>query len=203
MLAAAGTELLNALRDHRDVKERLRTVERLPQLPLDKLLQRYASDAPAFYLLPGALRVVDASAGEAVLGFTLAGVVRNVGGHDKAFVGDGIDLGADALLVLAMRAWHGKVIGNCTWNLVRAEMEDDPLFDDAGIAAMSITFESSRVLLTEDWALADLDDFKRFHGDIDLPPMAGELEYQSWLATPPDFTTSRPDADLDVSFEGA
>lgn len=203
MLAAAGTALIDALKAHRDVAPRLRAVDHLPQLDMDKLLKRYVSDAPAFYLLPGALRVVDASAGVAVMGFSLAGVVRNVGGHDRAFRGDGIDLGADALLVLATRALHGQQIGNCTWNLVRAEMEDDPLFDDAGIAAITMTFESTHVELAADWALPELDSFTRFHGDIDLVPHAGEIEYQSWLSTPPNFSTSRPDAELDVSLQGA
>lgn len=203
MLAAAGTALIDALKAHRDVAPRLRAVERLPQLDMDKLLKRYVSDAPAFYLLPGVLRVVDASASLAVMGFTLAGVVRNVGGHDRAFKGDGIDLGADALLVLATRALHGQTIGNCVWNLVRAEMEDDPLFDEPGIAAITMTFESTHVELTADWALPELDSFTRFHGDIDLAPQAGELEYQSWLAAPPTYPTSRPDAELDVSLQGA
>jgi hypothetical protein len=203
MLAAAGTALIDALNEHRDIKPRIRQAGRLPQLDMDKLLKRYVSDAPTFYLLPGALRVVDASAGLAVLGFTLAGVVRNVGGHDRAFKGDGIDLGADDLLVMATRALHGQQIGNCTWNLVRAEMEDDPLFDDAGIAAITMTFESTHVELAADWALPELDSFTHFHGDIDLAPHAGDIEYQSWLATPPDFSTSRPDADLDVSLQGA
>jgi hypothetical protein len=203
MLATAGNNLLAELKAHRDIQPRIRAVERLPQLDMDKLLKRYVSDAPAFYLLPGTLRVVDASACIAVMGFTLAGVVRNVGGHDRAFKGDGIDLGADDLLILAIRALHGHTIGNCTWNLVRAELEDDPLFDDAGIAAITMTFESTHVELAADWALPELDSFTRFHGDIDLAPHAGEIEYQSWLATPPDFSTSRPDADLDVSLQGA
>jgi len=200
MLALHGNALLQTTRDHRLIKDKVREVGPLPQLDLEELLKRYAADAPALYWLPGTLRVQDDAA---VMTFTLAGVVRNVGGHEKAFAGDGLDLGADHLLQMAVRAIHGKQIGSATWNLVRAEMEDDPIFDATGIAAISMTFESTPVALDADWDLDELADFKTFHADVDLKPMAGEAEYQSWLQEPPSYAQSRPDLQLDATLQGA
>lgn len=201
MLAAAGQALIDALKAHREIRNVVRTVDRLPQLELDELLRRYAADAPAFYVLPGVLRVVDGE--HAVLTFTVAGVVRNVGGPGKAFAGDAIDIGADHLLLLATRAIHAQRLGDAGWNLQRAELEDDPLFDKTGIAAVSMTFETSPIELASDWGLAELASFKTFHADIDIPPLAGDAEYASWLQTPPNYASSRPDLQLDQSLQGA
>ena len=200
MLAAAGNALLAATRDHRLIKDKVREIERLPQLPVDELLTRYATSAPALYWLPGVLRV---EGDDAILTFTLAGVGRNVAGPDQAFQGDGQDIGVDHLLLLAIRAIHGHSMGGSSWKLLRAELVDDPIFDDAGVAAIEMTFESSRIELASDWDIGELADFKTFHADIDIAPMAGEVEYQSWLQTPPNFDNSRPDAQLHVSLPGA
>lgn len=200
MLAAASTALLEAVRANRLVAGKLREVEPLPQMSVDELLQRYASEAPSLYLLPGTLRVDNEAA---ILTFTFAAVVRNVAGHEQAFKGDALDLGVDHLFLMATRAVHNHRIGPASWSLVRAEMEDDPLFDKAGIAAMSMTFESTPVEIPADWEMGELADFKTFHGDVDLKPHAGEIEYQSWLQEPPNYAQSRPDLQLDVTLEGA
>jgi hypothetical protein len=104
-----------------------------------------------------------------------------------------------------VRAVHGHKLGICSWSLTAAEMVDDDIFDKSGLAAIDMTFESSRVQLPDDWELGELDQFLHFHADIDMQPFAaaGDVEYASWLAVPPDYTTDRPDADLDVTLEGA
>lgn len=200
MLAAAGQGLLDALAQHRDISQKVREVARLPQLDVEQLLQRYAQDAPAFYLLPGSFRTEDDGM---VLTMPIAGVVRNVGGAERAFAGDGIDLGLDHLLTLAIRALHWHRIAGVDWRVVRGEIVDDPIFDKAGVAAIELTLESSLLALDADWPIEDLASFRTFHADVDLAPLAGELEYQSWLQEPPAYPTSRPDATVDVSLEGA
>lgn len=200
MLATAGNGILEALRMHRDIANRLRAIERLPQLDMEALLQRYVADAPAFYLLPGTFRTVD---DDMVLSFPLAAVVRNAAGHEAALAGDGQDLGLDHLLQLALRALHGHTIAGCTWRVARGELVDDPVFDKTGCAAMEIHLESSPLPIDADWAIEELDSFNTFHADLDLDPMAGETEYQSWLAEPPVYTNSRPDATVDLSLQGA
>lgn len=200
MLATTGQALLDALANHRDIKDKLRAIERLPQLELKQLLQRYVADAPAFYLLPGSFRTVE---DDLIVSFTLAGVVRNVGGSEKAFAGDGQDLGVDHLLQLAMRALHGHTIGECAWRVIGGELVDDPVFDETGVAAVEIRLESSPLPIEADWPIESLDSFKTFHADIDLQPHAGEIEYASWLQTPPNFNTSRPEATVDLSLQGA
>jgi hypothetical protein len=206
MLASSGQAILDKLAGHRAVvAAKLREIGRLPQLELEALLQRYVADAPAFYLLPGSFHTVEDDDSLMVIEFDLAGVVRNVAGSEEAFAGDGQDIGVDYLLLLAMRALHGHQIGGCTWRVKRGAMVDDPLFDQAGIAAVEIHLESSPLPVDADWLMEELDDFQHFHADIDIQPFAvdPEAEYASWLATPPVYTTDRPDADLDVTLEGA
>lgn len=201
MLVASENSLLAALKAHRIVKAfKVRTVESLPKLPLEQLLARYAADAPALYVLPGSLK---SDGDDATMTFTVAGVVRNVAGNAQARKGDGIDIGCDHLLLAAVRAIHGHKLGICSWHLASAEMVDDEIFDKTGLAAIEMTFESSRVQLPDDWELGELEDFLHFHADVDIAPHAAAGQHDKWLEEPPDLTTDRPDADLDVTLEGA
>ena len=201
MLVAGENALVAGLAAHRVVQAlRLRTVDSLPKLPIDKLLARYAADAPALYVLPGRL-VGDGD--DATMTFTIAGVVRNVAGNAQARKGDGIDIGCDHLMLAAVRAVHGHKLGICSWSLTAAEMVDDDLFDQAGLAAIDMTFQSSRVQLPDDWELGEMDRFLHFHADLDIAPHATAGETAKWLLVPPDYTTDRPDADLDATLEGA
>jgi len=218
MLGHAEDALIARLKGHRDIALLVRTVGTLPKVPEKELLQRYYADAPALYIVPGRFTVRDS---QATMIFTVAGVVRNVAGQEQARKGDGIDIGCDHLVTLAIRALHGQRIGDCGWSVTGGEMMDDELFDATGIAAVEITLESTPVELDYDYGAAqiaqlpgagagagggadsEVGDFTRFHADIDLPPNAGALEYASWLAEPPIYTNSRPDADLDVQLPGA
>lgn len=200
MLATSGQAILAALKAHRHIADKVRAVERLPQMELKELLQKYAADAPAFYLLPGTFRTVE---DDLVISFPLAAVVRNVRDHDAQLAGDGQDIGLDHMLVLAMRALHGHMLGSCSWRITRGELVDDPIFDTTGVAALEMTLESSPIPIEADWALEELDSFQTFHADVDLAPHAGDAEYDSWLQVPPVYTNTRPDADIHVSLEGA
>ena len=203
MLALHENALIAALANHRDIKPKVRSVGSLPRLFGEKLLQRYVADAPALYVVPGRIVMRD---DEATLEFTVAGVVRNVAGHDKARKGDGIDIGCDHLLTMAIRAIHAHRLGECSWSAVSAEMADDELFDTAGISAVEIKFVSTALALDADFGeaqLDELDDFTHFHGDIDIPPTAGDIEYESWLQEPPTYPNGPPDLQMDVSLPGA
>ncbi|MBI2769993.1 MAG: hypothetical protein HYX47_10245 [Burkholderiales bacterium] len=201
MLAAAGQALIDALKGNRNIQPVVRLVERMPQLEVEELLKKYAADAPAFYVLPGSLTVDEDCV---IVTIPVAAVVRNVGGAEAALAGDGQDIGVDQLLVLGARAIHGHDLGGCNWNLVRAEMEDDTLFDQAGVAAICMYFQSSRIELAADWLLADLDNFKLLHADIDIPPHeAANTEYASWLQVPANYAASRPELQADVQLPGA
>lgn len=203
MLAAAENALLERLRSHRDVKRLVRTIGTLPKLIGPKLLTRYHADAPALYVVPGRFVAKD---NQAVMHFTIAGVVRNVAGQEQARKGDGIDLGCDHLAILAIRALNDSFLGGCSWSVTGGEMADDDLFDTAGIAAIEITLESTPIALDADYGeeqIAELPDFEHLHADLDLPPHVGTDEHAKWLTTPPDLSTSRPDAGLDVQLPGA
>jgi len=211
MLAHAENVLIDQLKDHRDIKRLVRTIGTLPKLPTDKLLQRYYADAPALYIVPGRFVVKDSLA---TMHFTVAGVVRNVAGQEQARKGDGIDIGCDHLITLVIRSLNAQFLGDCTWSVTGGEMADDEIFDAAGIAAVEITLESTPVELDCNYGEAqiaslpqlpesELADFKHFYADIDLPPHAGAPEHANWLAEPPIYTNSRPDANLDVQLPGA
>ena len=199
MLALHENALVAGLKNHRDMKDKVRTFDSLPDVLTDKVLARYAADAPALYVVPGRITVKD---DDATLEFTVVGIVRNVAGQAQARKGDGKDIGCDHLLILATRAINQQRHGNCRWFLTTAEMADDDLFLQAGIAAIEMKFVSSPVPLDADFGadqLAELDDFNTFHADLDIAPEAGPAEHARWLATPPDYSTSSPDAQLDVT----
>ena len=83
-------------------------------------------------------------------------------------------------------------------------MADDDLFLEAGIAVIEMKFVSSPVQVDADFGadqLAELDDFNTFHADLDSAPQASDAEHGKWLATPPDYSTSTPDAQLDVALK--
>lgn len=203
MLALHEDALVTALKDHRDIRTRVRTIDSLPKLIGDKLLARYVADAPALYVIPGRFTVKD---DEASLEYTVAGVARNVAGQDKARKGDGIDIGCDQLLTLAIRALNRQKLGQCHWLLASGEMADDEIFEQAGISAVELKFVGSPITLAADFGeeeLAQLDNFTGFHADMDIPAGAGDIEYASWLATPPNYSNSQPDLQLDVQLPGA
>lgn len=203
MLGHAENALIARLQGHRDITRLVRTVGTLPKLTSEQLLKRYHADAPALYIVPGRFTVKD---NQATMRFTVAGVVRNVAGQEQARKGDGIDIGCDHLVTLAIRALNDQFIGDCSWSVTSGEMVDDDIFDTAGIAAVEITLESTAVELAFDYGeaqIAELPDFTLLHGDIDLPPRVDAVEHGKWLAEPPDLSTSRPDAELDVQLPGA
>lgn len=203
MIALHENALVDALKGHRDIPSKVRTVDTLPKVIDNDLLKRYLTDAPALYVVPGQLKVEDSNG---VLEFIVVGIVANAAGHAQARKGDGVDIGCDHLLILAVRALNEQKLGQCTWSLASAQMANDEIFVQSGISAIEMKFVGSPIPLPYDYGeeqLQELDDFLRFHADIDLSPLAGNTEYASWFETPPDYSTSRPDAQLDVQLTGA
>lgn len=200
MLGRNENALIDAMRNHRDCKHLVREIASLPKLPSDQLLQKYLIDAPALYVVPGSFQVRDS---QLFPTFTIAAIVRNVAGHAQSRKGDGKDLGVDQLMVVVVRAIHAQRHGDCNWSLTRGEMVDDDIFFAAGITAMELVFEGSPIELDADWAFESLDDFKHFHGDIDIDPDATPEQRAGWLQEPPNFSTALPDAQIDVQLPGA
>ncbi|MDH4449204.1 MAG: hypothetical protein QE265_01260 [Rhodoferax sp.] len=166
MLALHENALLQALKGQPGIKDRLRAIDSLPKLFGDALLKKYVADAPALYVVPGRITFRDDAA---TMEFTVAGVVRNAAGQDAARKGDGIDLGCDHLMLMALVAINDKRLGNCSWNATSAEMADDELFEKAGISAVEVKFVSTAIAMPtslDDDAFAQLDDFLRMHGDF-------------------------------------
>lgn len=203
MLALHENALIKALREHRDVRQRVAVVDCLPKLIGEQLLQKYKADAPALYVVPGRITVRDGD--EATLEFTVAGIVRNVAGQAQARKGDGIDIGCDHLLTLAIRALNRQVLGCASWSLVSAEMADDDLFESAGLSAIEMKFTSSAVLLDAGFGLeqlAELDNFAALHADFDLVGRS-DAQLAAWQQTPPDYSASTPELQADINLPGA
>jgi hypothetical protein len=149
--------------------------------------------------VPGRFTVEDQ---QATLRFTLAGVVRNVAGNAQARKGDGVDIGCDQLVTLAIRALHHQVVGACTWCVKDGQMVDEAIFDAAGIAAVELSLESTPIELAFDYGQEQLDqlpNFTHLHADVDIAPHAGAAEHAKWLQAPPDQSTAVPDAVVDVA----
>lgn len=199
MLGRNEDALIAALRAHPQVKRLVRTVDALPKLVDDKLLSKYYADAPALYVSPGVCTVRD---DVLVLAFEVACVVRNVASNAAARKGDAKDVGCDQLMTFAVRALHGQRIGDASWAMTQGEMVDDAVFDTAGLTVMSLRFESTAIALDTAIDPAELDDFKHFHGDFDIPPHDTAAEHAKWLQEPPNLTDSAPDAQMDVQLPG-
>lgn len=166
MLALHENALVQALKGQPGIKDRLRAIDSLPKLFGEALLKKYVADAPALYVVPGRITFRDDAA---TMEFTVAGVVRNAAGQSAARKGDGIDLGCDHLMLMALVALNGQRLGNCSWAATSAEMADDELFEKAGISAVEVKFVSSAIAMPtslDDDAFAQLDDFLLMHGDL-------------------------------------
>ncbi len=203
MLALHENALIAALKARPGLQNTLRQVGAIPNVPSEKLLAQYSTDAPAMYLA-APLLVVDNDM--ATMRFTLVIMVHNVGSRDQARKGNSQELGIDQYFTLACRTINGKKIGEATWYVKRAEFADDELFVKQGLTVMEVALESSAQELPyevdENTTDLQLDDFTHLHADIDIAPHALATEYAKWLQVPPDYTQSRPDAQADDQLAG-
>jgi|GEM_PF-483027 len=71
---------------------------------------------------------------------------------------------------------------------------------DAGHLYVPIAFLVDQPVSADDPVdLTTLADFITFSGQIDIPPHEDETEHDKWLAEPPDYTTTQPDAQVIVT----
>lgn len=203
MLGKHELAIIAALQARPGIQKTTRTVGSLPAVPDDeKLLRRYLVDAPALYVTEGVYRIVDDLG---LLSFTIGIVVRNVAGNTQARLGDGISVSADQLLILVVRALHGRRIGDASWTVRRAEaLEPVDVFEASGLTVLGVSVESSPMALPDDPEdLEGLGDLRHVHLDMDIAPHASSDEHGRWLAEPPDYTNDRPDLQADISLAGA
>ena len=203
MLALHENALIAALDARPGIKLVARTIGSIPDLPTEKLLAQYQADAPATYVVSPRLVADDSGA---VMHSTIVIMVRNVASRDQARKGNQVEVGIDQLFTLVCRAINGKRIGEATWYVRRAEFADDDLFVKQGLTVLEVAIDSSRQDLPYEWdpdtTDMQLDDLKHFHADFDIVPFANASEYAKWLETPPNYTTSRPDAQAELQLAG-
>lgn len=174
---------------------RLRLVDALPDLEGDTLVAKMAVDAPAVYVAMGSSPVRD---GYIKLRAGLACVARNSRGQLAARHGDGQVIGmleiADAVMTLidgAMLDVGGDRVGLA---VTACDMLNSEALYRAGlyVAIVQVEVQASVAI----GALIDpttLADFKTFHADYDVEPLADGAEHDKWLAEPPDHTGSAPE----------
>jgi hypothetical protein len=203
MLALHENALIAALKARPGLQNTLREVGAIPNVPSEKLLAQYSTDAPAIYVA-APLLVVDNDM--ATMRFTLVIMVHNVGSRAQARKGNSQELGIDQYFTLACRTINGKKIGEATWYVKRAEFADDELFVQHGLTVMEVALESSAQELPyevdENTTDLQLDDFKHLHADIDIAPHAMSGDYGKWLEQPPNYSTDAPDAQADIQLTG-
>lgn len=203
MLALHEDALIAALKARPGLKNALRFVGAIPDVPTNKLLANYATNAPAVYVAAPRLVVNDDTA---ALRFTLVVMVKNVADRDQARKGSQVDLGIDQLFTLVCRTVNGKQVGDTSWKVTSAEYADDELFVQHGLTVLEVAIESGAVELPyevdDQTGDMELDDLKGVHMDIDIAPHAISTEYGKWLQEPPDHSTDQPDAQAVIQLPG-
>jgi Domain of unknown function (DUF1834) len=148
MLAEIEAALVARLQNHPAAAHLVRTVGALPQVPSTELLQRYAVDAPAVYVVPGVFEVED---NELTPKIVIACIAK-AADSNAARVGDGLSVGVDQLMLFVARAINMQRIGACSWQLKRGAMVDEDIFFSSGLTVLEMSFEGSAIELPYDYA---------------------------------------------------
>lgn len=189
MLAETEEAMLAYLRCLRLAKH-LRAIEPLPDTDAGTLVQRFAADAPAVYVVYQDFPVDD---GAAKVSMAIVCVGRNAAGSNAARQGDGQEIGMYQIVSRVASRLNGPSIGGCSWQVTRISFPDaDTLWRNGLECGIVIVASPGRNL---DPAIdeSDLDEFLQFDSQYDIPPHESKEEHDKWLAEPPDHSTSAPE----------
>lgn len=199
MLAEAENALI-ALIKGAPLGAKLREVASLPDLEGDSLVRKFASDAPAVYVAAASFPVADRAA---KLKFGLACVARNSRGHAAARQGDGKIIGLYEMLETVAGLVDGAgVAGSGSWRVTGCDFLADEKLYQAGVYAGVVQIElAGEQALPDPLDEASLAPFVTYHDNLDIPPLESAAEHAKWLQEPPDQSTSKPDAEDQVTLE--
>lgn len=187
---------LLALVEGHAIYKKLREVDTLPG-PLDvDLLKKLAAKAPGVYLLFAGFRAKQAGEIEAVMNGTwiVYIVTGNASGRKAKRRGGNGEVGAYEIADTLTPLLHDRLIpGEGRVSVTDCRNLYSSRLDKQNVALYAITC-TLPMNMGYEADLAGLDDFVTFHADTDIPPHESSAEHDKWLAEPPDYTTSMPDA---------
>lgn len=171
-MLADSEESLVALIKATTVGKRLRLVSTLPDLPDADVLQRWVTDAPSVYVVPG-----DGVIGTdtVVLPFVLVMVAKNARGHEAARRGDGKVIGLYEMLDGLLAELHETPFGHSAIYCQEYAWLQDKALRDKGLFAATLLLHTTVNLPVPDIsALADFDELYASWGVVPQSEQAGK-----------------------------
>lgn len=189
MLAEAENALVAAIKAA-PIGKRLREVGILPDIEGDSLVKKFATDAPAAYLVAGSFKIEDRASRPM---FGIVCVARNSRGAIAARQGDGQQVGLYEIVEYVAATVDGTCIGDILWRATAADFLDDDKLYQAGVYGCVVRIEANG-MITLPPALDEsaLANFTRLATDYDINNQRPAAEHDKWLQEPPDHSTSVP-----------
>jgi len=181
----------------------LRAVEVLPNALNLALLKTILPLAPAVYttFLGGRPGTVDTDGATINGRFDVYIITRHVGNDSARRRGDSTTIGAYQIIERLIPDLHdsnitdiGRLRLTNVQNLFSIQLEET--FKSALYA---LTFELPNMPFSYEVDMDSLDNFEHFHADYDIPEFDSAAEHKKWLQDTPDYDTSHPDAQDDVT----
>ena len=200
---------ISAVEDHivnitrQSLGRALRAVEVLPNALNLALLKTILPLAPAVYttFLGGRNGTVDTDGATINGRFDVYIITRHVGNDSARRRGDTTTIGAYEIIERLIPALHDSTIADIgrmrltnVQNLFSIQLEET--FKSAFYA---LTFEVPNMPFSYEVDMNSLDNFEHFHADYDIPEFETVAEHGKWLQEPPDYDTSSPDAQDDLT----
>lgn len=180
--------------------QKYKTVDSLPSDWDKDMLRRFAAIAPAVLIAFSGGVPRETGANDAVTvdaQWSVIAVTAHASGNAARRRGDSQEIGAYEICERLIPELHGLTIEDeGTLSLVAIENLWSGEIEKQGLAVYAMRM-SMPITLPYVADVETIDAFETFHGMYDIPPFAGELEYQSWLDA--DFSASKPEAEDTVS----
>ncbi len=180
---------------------KINKVESIPAEIDDQTLHSILQKAPGVFVAftGGAAQRPGQTAAMILASFVLLVVTNHASGEAARRRGDVNQIGAYEILETIIPGLNGHSLGDDlgTLALVRVENLFTPGADRKGAVLYSAVFQMP-VAWPSDVDLSALDAFETFDSRHDIPVFATEAERRKWLQNPPDYSTSKPDAEDNV-----
>ncbi len=169
---------------------KLACVETLPELDGDNLVQKFAAQAPAVFVVAGVHASVQD--GSITVPFGLACVARNARGHADARRGDGKTLGMYQIVSAVLGLMESGRAGGYVWRVTGVDLMLDDKLTKAGLTC-AVVHVSTTAQLPAGLDETVLADFTTMRADYDVKPQVSAAEHTKWVGDVPDYLTSKPE----------
>lgn len=184
-----------------DGKSLLKKVDHLPGELNLKMLRQLTAHAPGVYWSFLGGRVKDNEHDVQLNSSWMMYVITShASGNDARRRGDARQIGAYEIMAPLIPVMNNFIVPNAgalrfrqARNLYSGELEKN------SVALYAASFELLMNLSIEEDNT--LDDFITFHADYDIPSHETLTEHNKWLLEPADYSSSKPDAQDDVTLE--